>query len=537
MVDEAIRQLPQRFAGTEVIKYIVMQNHVHLLIYNGGGHYLADMMRWLKSVTTNSYIKGVKEKGWASFYNKLWQRGYYDSVVRDQWEFDNVMRYIEENPVRWENECNASSFKNEGRIRRYAHTVLVLLLLFFTSCQAQTVRDVDVTEGVHGGTPLRVGADVLWQRECPYAARYALSGERRIAVVANQSSLVGDLHLVDSMLAYGFKVTKIFCPEHGFRGKAEAGARVGDENDAKTGLPIVSLYGKNKKPTPEQMKDIDAVIFDLQDVGCRFYTYISTLHYVMEACAERGIPCIVLDRPNPNCHYVDGPVLDKKYQSFIGMHPVPIVYGLTIGEYATMINGERWLKDSLQCDLIVVPMQNYRRDSSYVLPVAPSPNLQTPQSILLYPSLCLFEGTNISVGRGTETPFEVIGNPNYRTTYMESENGEEPGKHTSFTPMPIKGVSENPPFKGQFCRGLDLSKVQVPAKFDLTYLLWMYNHTPKDSFFKQTNSFEKLAGTDQLRKQIKAGMSEEEIRASWEPALSKYKEIRKKYLLYPDVKN
>ena len=432
--------------------------------------------------------------------------------------------------------------------------MLVLLLLFFASCQAQTVRDKEVelgrtrgyartegvhggTEGVHGGTPLRVGADVLWQRECPYAVTSKITGGKRIAVVGNQSSLVGEVHLVDTLLSCGVNIVKIFCPEHGFRGKAEAGARVGDENDAKTGLPIVSLYGKNKKPTPEQMKDIDAVIFDLQDVGCRFYTYISTLHYVMEACAERGIPCIVLDRPNPNCHYVDGPVLDKKYQSFIGMHPVPIVYGLTIGEYATMINGERWLKDSLQCDLIVVPMQNYRRDSSYVLPVAPSPNLQTPQSILLYPSLCLFEGTNISVGRGTETPFEVIGNPNYRTTYMESENGEEPGKHTSFTPTPIKGVSENPPFKGQFCRGLDLSKVQVPAKFDLTYLLWMYNHTPKDSFFKQTNSFEKLAGTDQLRKQIKAGMSEEEIRASWEPALSQYKEIRKKYLLYPDVKN
>ena len=425
--------------------------------------------------------------------------------------------------------------------------MLVLLLLFFASCQAQTVRDKEVelgrtrgyarTEGVHGGTPLRVGADVLWQRECPYAVTSKITGGKRIAVVANQSSRVGDKHLVDSLVNSNFNVTNIFCPEHGFRGKAEAGARVNSSVDEQTGLPIVSLYGKNKKPTPEQMKDIDAVIFDLQDVGCRFYTYISTLHYVMEACAERGILCIVLDRPNPNCHYVDGPVLDKKYQSFIGMHPVPIVYGLTIGEYATMINGERWLKDSLQCDLIVVPMQNYRRDSSYVLPVAPSPNLQTAQSILLYPSLCLFEGTNISVGRGTETPFEVIGNPSYRTTYMESENGEEPGKHTSFTPTPIKGVSENPPFKGQFCRGLDLSKVQVPAKFDLTYLLWMYNHTPKDSFFKQTNSFEKLAGTDQLRKQIKAGMSEVEIRASWEPALSQYKEIRKKYLLYPDVKN
>ena len=496
----------------------------------------------MKSVTTNGYIRGVKENGWASFHNKLWQRGYYDRVVRDQWEFDNVMRYIEENPARWGNKCDASSQQKEGRTRGYAPTVLFLLLLFFVSCQAQNVNTegaegVHCVAGVHGDTPLRVGADVLWQRDCPYAVWYALTGKHRIAVVANQSSLVGSTHLVDSLMASGVNVVKIFCPEHGFRGNAEAGARVNSSVDAKSGLPIVSLYGKNKKPTPEQMQDVSAVIFDLQDVGCRFYTYISTLHYVMEACAENNIRCIVLDRPNPNCHYVDGPVLDKKYQSFIGMHPVPIVYGLTIGEYARMINGERWLKDSLQCDLVVVPMQNYRRDSSYVLPVAPSPNLQTPQSILLYPSLCLFEGTNISVGRGTDTPFEIIGAPQYLTTYGESERGDEPGKHIRFTPRAIKGVSENPPFKGAPCRGLDLSQVKVPAKFDLTYLLWMYNHTPKDSFFKNTNGFEKLAGTDQLRQQLKAGLSEEAIRASWEPELSHYKEIRKKYLLYPDVKN
>ena len=403
------------------------------------------------------------------------------------------------------------------------------------SCQAQpSTAAVSTTDEQPKG--LRVGADVLWQRECPYAVISKITGGKHIAVVANQSSRVGNKHLVDSLVNSKFNVTTIFCPEHGFRGNAEAGARVNSSVDEQTGLPIVSLYGKNKKPTPEQMADIDCVIFDLQDVGCRFYTYISTLHYVMEACAERGIPCIVLDRPNPNCHYVDGPVLEPKYKSFIGMHPVPIVYGLTIGEYAQMINGERWLKDSVQCDLTVVPMENYRRDSSYALPVAPSPNLQTLHSILLYPSLCLFEGTNISVGRGTEHPFELIGAPQYKTTYMESQNHEEPGRPTTFTPEPIKGVSENPPFKGQLCRGLDLRDVEARACFDLTYLLWMYNHTPKESFFKQTNSFEKLAGTDQLRKQIKAGKSEAEIRASWEPALSQYKEIRKKYLLYPDVK-
>lgn len=416
------------------------------------------------------------------------------------------------------------------------HIVILLVLITCNACHAQQREAERVM-------PLQAGAEMLMEMILQPGESVAdIVQDLRnpngggVAVVGNQSSLVGKTHLVDTLLACGINVTKIFCPEHGFRGKAEAGARVDNEVDSKTGLPIVSLYGKNKKPTPEQMTDIDCVIFDLQDVGCRFYTYISTLHYVMEACAERGIPCIVLDRPNPNCHYVDGPVLEPKYKSFIGMHPVPIVYGLTIGEYAQMINGERWLKDSVQCDLTVVPMENYRRDSSYALPVAPSPNLQTLHSIQLYPSLCLFEGTNISVGRGTEHPFELIGAPQYKTTYMESQNGEEPGRPTAFTPKPIKGVSENPPYKGQPCSGLDLRKVEVRACFDLTYLLWMYNHTPQESFFKQTNSFEKLAGTDQLRKQIKAGKSEAEIRASWEPALSQYKEIRKKYLLYPDVK-
>lgn len=416
------------------------------------------------------------------------------------------------------------------------HIVILLVLITCNACRAQQ-REAECV------MPLQAGAEMLMEMILqPDESVADMVQDLRntngggVAVVGNQSSLVGKTHLVDTLLACGINVTKIFCPEHGFRGKAAAGARVDNEVDAKTGLPIVSLYGKNKKPMPEQMADIDCVIFDLQDVGCRFYTYISTLHYVMEACAERGIPCIVLDRPNPNCHYVDGPVLEPKYKSFIGMHPVPIVYGLTIGEYAQMINGERWLKDSVRCDLTVVPMENYRRDSSYALPVAPSPNLQTLHSILLYPSLCLFEGTNISVGRGTEHPFELIGAPQYKTTYMESQNGVEPGRPTAFTPVPIKGVSENPPFKGQLCRGLDLRDVKARACFDLTYLLWMYNHTPKESFFKQTNSFEKLAGTDQLRKQIKAGKSEAEIRASWEPALSKYKEIRKKYLLYPDVK-
>ena len=292
-------------------------------------------------------------------------------------------------------------------------------------------------------------------------------------------------------------VTKIFCPEHGFRGTAAAGATIKDGKDDRTGLPIVSLYGKNKKPTPEQMKDVDCVIFDLQDVGCRFYTYISTLHYVMEACAEAGIPLLVLDRPNPNGHYVDGPVLDMKYQSFVGMHPVPVVYGLTIGEYAQMINGEHWLKNGMQCKLTVVPMIGYKRDSvGYELPVPPSPNLRNAHAVALYPSLCLFEGTNCGVGRGTDYPFEWV-------TYQKDT--------------------------------LDLRQEQAPKAFSLRYLMTMYQRVPKGKFFQQSNFFEKLAGNDALRRQIESGMSEENIRASWQPALDNYKKTREKYLLYPDI--
>jgi len=317
---------------------------------------------------------------------------------------------------------------------------------------------------------------------------------RRVAVVANQTSIVGTTHLVDTLLSAQVHVTKIFCPEHGFRGKAEAGARVDNSTDPRTGLPIVSLYGKNKKPTAEQMADIDLVIFDLQDVGCRFYTYLSTLHYVMEACAESQIPLIVLDRPNPNGHYIDGPVLEPAQRSFVGMHPVPVVYGMTIGEYANMINQEGWLKDSLCCDLTISKMRNYRRDSIYPLPVAPSPNLRNQHAIALYPSLCLLEGTTVSVGRGTPWPFEVIGS----------------GKDT-----------------------LDLRHVEVPSYFDLHYIRAMMQRTPRGQFFLKNNFFDKLAGTSTLRQQLQEGWSDEQIRASWQPALDHFKTIRKKYLLYP----
>ena len=338
----------------------------------------------------------------------------------------------------------------------------------------------------------------------------------KVAVVGNQTSVIhtppsalrastspnlGEeykeyVSLVDTLLAEGVNVTKIFCPEHGFRGTAEAGAHVDNSVDPKTGIPIVSLYGKNKKPTPEQMKDIDVVLFDLQDVGCRFYTYLSTLHYVMEACAENNVPLIVLDRPNPNGHMLDGPVLDTATcRSFVGMHPVPVVYGMTIGEYAKMINGEGWLKDGIECRLAVVPMQGYKRDSEgyYGLPVPPSPNLRTGHAIALYPSLCLFEGTNCGVGRGTDFPFEWV-------TY---------GADT-----------------------LDLRRTQVHSRFDLQYLMKMYRRVPKGKFFLKNNFFDKLAGTTELRKQIEAGMSEKEIRATWQPGLDEFKKIREKYLIY-----
>ncbi len=368
---------------------------------------------------------------------------------------------------------------------------IVLLLMLLGSCHAQpAVRQV-----------LRTGAEELldckghrWGHEdvCAFAQPVYMG---RLAVVANQTSLVGNTHLVDTLLASDVVVTKIFCPEHGFRGTAEAGAHVDNSIDSKTGIPIVSLYGKNKKPTQEQLADVDYVLFDLQDVGCRFYTYISTLHYVMEACAEAGIPLAVLDRPNPNGHYVDGPVLDTAhYRSFVGMHPVPVVYGMTIGEYARMINGEGWLKDGIKCNLGVIPMQGYKRDSvGYELPVPPSPNLRNAHAIALYPSLCLFEGTHCGVGRGTGYPFE-------RVSY---------GSDT-----------------------LDLRGEEAPSAFSLRYLMEMYRRVPKGKFFQKSNFFEKLAGNGDLRKQISSGMSEEEIRATWQPALDEFKKIREKYLIY-----
>ena len=368
-------------------------------------------------------------------------------------------------------------------------------------------------------TALRTGA------ECTEHYLPLLEG-KRVAVCGNQTSVVAKTHLVDTLLSRKVNVVKLFCPEHGFRGQAEAGATIASGKDPLTGLPVVSLYGKNKKPTAEQLQGVDVVLFDLQDVGCRFYTYISTLHYVMEAAAENGVKVIVLDRPNPNGFYVDGPVLEPQYKSFVGMHPVPIVYGMTIGEYARMINGEKWLANGVQCDLTVIKLEGYTHETRYALPVAPSPNLQTTEAIYLYPSLCLFEGTNVSVGRGTDQPFEMYGAP-----------GMQSGDYR-FTPRAIPGVSENPPFKGLECRGYLLHDIAAdnlnnPGRLNLSYLLTAYrNCVDQSSFFLKNNFFDKLAGTDQLRKQLVVGASEEEIRASWEPDLEKFRHIREQYLLY-----
>lgn len=345
---------------------------------------------------------------------------------------------------------------------------------------------------------------------------------KRVGLVVNHTTLFSNgTHLADSLQALGVKVQTIFAPEHGFRGMADAGATIKDGKDAKTGLPIVSLYGKNKKPSPEQLREIDVMIFDIQDVGVRYYTYPSTMHYVMEACAENGKECIVLDRPNPNGNYVDGPVLDPKFRSFVGMNPVPVVHGLTSAELALMINGEGWLEGKKHCDLTVVPCTGYTHSQVYELPVRPSPNLPNLQSIRLYPSICLFEPTIVSVGRGTDTQFQVIGAPNkVYGTYQ-------------FTPTDQPGA-QNPPNEGKVCYGLDLREVNTRQQgFTLKYVLDFYNKTPdKTKFFTSADFFDKLAGTDMIRKMMIAGNSEAEIRAAFTPALEAYKEMRQKYVLY-----
>lgn len=340
-----------------------------------------------------------------------------------------------------------------------------------------------------------------------------------VSMKSREMRIRKQLHLVDFLaLKSHQRLKKIYAPEHGFRGTADDGEHIVDGKDTRTGIPIVSLYGDNKKPKPEQLEGIDVMLLDLQDVGTRFYTYISTLHYVMEACAENDIPLIVLDRPNPNGSVVDGPTLEKQHSSFVGMHEIPVLHGLTIGEYARMINGEKWLANGIQCELTVVPCMNYKRDMPYHLPVRPSPNLPNDRAINLYPSLCFFEGTNVSIGRGTEKQFQIYGSPNM------------PEMHFEFIPKPNFG-SKNPPLNGKVCCGEDLSSQGRQTGIQLQWILKAYrNFNDKPRFF--TSYFTKLAGTSRLQQQIESGLSEAEIKATWQEGIERFKKIRKPYEIY-----
>lgn len=355
---------------------------------------------------------------------------------------------------------------------------------------------------------------------------------KRVAILANPTTIVGNKHLVDSLLSLGVQVVKVFGPEHGFRGNASNGTHVSDEKDAQTGLPVLSLYGAKRKPSAADLADVDMVIFDIQDVGCRFYTYINVLRDVMEGCADNHKELLILDRPNPNGYLVDGPVLDMRFKSGIGQFPIPIAHGTTIAEFAQMINGEKWLPDNKQCKLRIIPVKNYRHNMEYTLPVKPSPNLNTQQSILLYPSTCLFEGTALNHGRGTQFPFTVLGSPSLKGKYS-----------FSYMPVSIPGMSESPLYKNELCYGLDLRNYDVQrlrktGRINVDWMLELYKAFPqKEKFFDRTQSnqignIDGLAGVAEFKQQIIAGKSPAEIYQSWEPALSAYKTMRKKYLLY-----
>ncbi len=385
------------------------------------------------------------------------------------------------------------------------YLVILLLISFSGICKAANIKN---------------GADQL-------ETLTSLIGNKRIALVANQTSLTGSTHLLDTLCSLGKRPVALFAPEHGFRGKADAGETVKNGKDTKTGTPIISLYGKNKKPSATDLANIDLIVFDIQDVGARFYTYISTLYYVMQACAENGKELIVLDRPNP-CDYVDGPLLKKEYKSFVGMLPVPVLHGCTMGELAGMINGEGWLGSNLKCKYSVIKIQGWKHDDPYSLPVKPSPNLPNDQSIALYASLCLFEATSVSVGRGTYFPFQVIGSP-----LLPKD------KYTfSFTPKALEGFDKNPLHKNVECHGLDLRKTDIQELngFSLKYVIEMYNEFKKinksEMFLTRPKWFDLLMGTNQVRLDMLKGKSEEEIRSAWNEDLKKYREMRKKYILY-----
>ena len=386
-------------------------------------------------------------------------------------------------------------------INKYFRIVVLLVLLL-----------VPVLHG-YSQSNLQTGADQI-------TLLLSKLKNKKVALMVNQTSVIGKTHLVDSLKSLGVDIKKIFGPEHGFRGQADAGEIITDAVDKKTLIPVVSLYGKSKKPTAKQLEDVDIVVFDIQDVGARFYTYIGSLHYLMEACAENKKKVMVLDRPNPNGSYVDGPVLRMELKSFVGMHPVPITHGMSIGEYAQMINGERWLDKGIQCELEIIKMKSWEHSDSYSLKIKPSPNLPNDQSIALYPSTCFFEGTVLSIGRGTYHPFEWVGHPELKKYSFQ------------FTPIPIDGMDKDPKLKSQICFGLDLSKTKVKPEINLSYLIEMYNAFPdKSKFFN--NYFNTLAGTPDLKNQIIKGMTASEIRATWQKDLNAFKQVRKKYLLYP----
>lgn len=398
---------------------------------------------------------------------------------------------------------------------------LVFAFLIITSVSCATSNST-----VHPSAPLRTGAEQT-EKYLPY-----IKG-KRVAILANQTSIIGKTHLVDSLKKLGVNIVKVFGPEHGFRGKASAGDHVKDEVDVATGIPIISLYGAKNKPSKADLADVDIMLYDLQDVGVRFYTNINALSRLMEACEENGKELLILDRPNPNGYLIDGPVLDMRYRSGIGMFPLPMSHGLTVGEFAQMANGEGWLTNKVKCNIKIIPVANYNHDMPYVLPVNPSPNLNTPQSVLLYPSTCMFEGVYLNHGRGTYFPFTVIGSPELKGIY-----------DFSYTPTGIRGMAETPLFMNEVCYGLDLRNydtelLRKSKKINIQWIMQLYKaHPYKEKFFdsklsRQMNNIEIQTGSGLFRQQIIDGVSEEVIRASWEPGLSEYKVMRKKYLLYP----
>lgn len=417
------------------------------------------------------------------------------------------------------------------KLVKYTSIALLLSTPLFTIAQSfdQKVQIKDngqLVKEVHG---LSIGLGA--ENSAAYLSQ--LKG-KKIGVVSNQTGILrtnpsqleykNTIHLVDFLIDNGINVVKIYSPEHGFRGDADAGAKVKSGVDTKTGLPIVSLYGNNRKPTDAQVQDVDILVFDMQDVGARFYTYISTLHYVMESAAENGKKVIVLDRPNPNAHYVDGPVMQPGFTSFVGMHKVPIVYGMTIGEYAQMINGEGWLKNKIKVDLEVIPLTNYSHKSRYTLPIKPSPNLPNDRSINLYPSTCLFEGTNVNEGRGTNIQFQVYGSPFLKNMPFE------------YTPTSMPGAT-SPKFKDEVCYGEDLSQEPYMKEISLKWLINAYKNNTKQPFWTLNGKklwIDQLSGTPELKKQIEAGWSEERIKATWQKDLEEFKIVRAKYLIYED---